>query len=163
MKSLSVRIALMLALLALDQLGKLWVRLEVPLHRTTPLIPNFIDLTHTENPGVSFSLLAGLAAGVRVPLLAGISLVAVAALGWYWLRHRKQMGAFAELALLLILPGAVGNLIDRAWFGVVTDFLHFRIYSTSLFVNNIADIEISAGVVAYLLGTVLEKKARREG
>ncbi|MCZ6748311.1 MAG: signal peptidase II, partial [SAR324 cluster bacterium] len=58
-----------------------------------------------------------------------------------------------EWAFLLILPGAIGNLIDRAWFGTVTDFLHFRFYSTSFFVNNVADVFISLGVVTFVVGT----------
>ena len=44
-------------------------------------------------------------------------------------------------------------MIDRAWFGTVTDFLHFRFYSTSFFVNNVADVFISLGVVAFVVGT----------
>ena len=67
---------------------------------------------------------------------------------------------WCHLAFQLILAGAIGNLIDRALFGVVTDFIHFRFYSTSFFVNNIADILISAGVVAYLLGMVRIKKRK---
>ena len=76
----------------------------------------------------------------------------------YWLRHRKSMNALTEWAFLLILPGAVGNLIDRAWFGVVTDFFHFRLGQYSLFVNNIADIFISAGVGFYLAGMLVARR-----
>jgi signal peptidase II len=121
-------------------------------------VPNLLGLTHVENRGVSFSFLGNVADGVRVPLLVGISLVAVALLGAYWLRHRRYLHPLAESAFVLILPGAVGNLIDRIAFGTVTDFLHFHFYDTSFFVNNVADILISLGVVAYLLGAVLERR-----
>ena len=148
----------MVLLLAVDQASKIWVREAVPLYRSTELIPGFIDLTHVKNPGVSFSFLGNLPEGVRVPLLAGISVIAVVALTVYWLRHRAAMNGFTEWAFLLILPGAVGNLIDRAWFGVVTDFFHFRLGQYSLFVNNIADIFISGGVACYLLGMLLARR-----
>lgn len=148
----------MAALLALDQLPKFWVRATAPLHESTVLVPNLLDFTHVENRGVSFSVLGGLPDVWRVPLLVSFSVMAVAALGYYWLRHRHGMGTFIHWAFLLILPGAVGNLIDRAVFGTVTDFLHFRFYETSFFVNNIADIEISLGVVAYLIGAVWAPK-----
>lgn len=144
----------MAALLVLDQIPKFWVRASVPLHETTVLLPNLLEFTHVENRGVSFSVLGGLSDVWRVPLLVSFSAIAVAALTYYWLKHRREMGTFVNWAFLLILPGAVGNLIDRAFFGTVTDFLHFRFYETSFFVNNIADIEISLGVVAYLIGAV---------
>ena len=144
----------MALLLALDQAPKVWVRASVPLHETSVLVPNLLDFTHVENRGVSFSVLGSLADSLRIPLLVSFSVVAVLALGFYWLRHRGEMGRFMQWAFLLILPGAVGNLIDRAFFGTVTDFFHFRFYATSFFVNNVADILISLGVAAYLIGTL---------
>jgi signal peptidase II len=161
MRTLTASWVVMWLLLALDQASKLWVRDAIPLYRSTVLIPNFIDLTHVKNPGVSFSFLGNLPDGLRVPLLAGISLVAVILLSVYWLRHRAGMNAMTEWAFLLILPGAVGNLIDRVGFGVVTDFFHFRIGHYSLFVNNIADIFISVGVGCYLVGLLLARRKER--
>lgn len=161
MRSMTWGLAAMALLLAVDQASKVWVRARIPLYKSYLLIPGFIDLTHVKNPGVSFSFLGTLPAEWRVPLLAGISLAAAILLAWYWLRHRGAMNALTEWAFLLILPGAVGNLIDRAWFGVVTDFFHFRLGGFSLFVNNIADIFISVGVGCYLVGILLAKRTER--
>lgn len=152
----------MALLLGLDQASKIWVRLEVPLHRSWTLIPHLIDLTHVENRGVSFSVLGDVDDGWRVPLLVGISVVAVLLLTAYWLRHRAGMNAWSDAAFWFILPGAVGNMIDRMLYGTVTDFFHFRFYSTSFFVNNIADILISVGVVAFLIGSLRAPAARHE-
>jgi signal peptidase II len=154
-RRLGIAIAAMVLLLALDQASKAWVRVEVPMHRSTVLVPNLLELTRVENRGVSFSLLGDVRDTVRVPLLVGISLVAVVLLGVYWLRQRPLLHPLGDVAFVMILPGAVGNLIDRLVFGTVTDFLHFRFYSVSFFVNNVADILISLGVLAYLLGTLL--------
>jgi signal peptidase II len=148
----------MAALLAVDQLLKAWVRASIPLHQATVLVPHLLELTHVENRGVSFSFLGDVADGVRVPLLVGVSVVAVLLLGAYWLRHRRRLHPLAEAAFALILPGALGNLIDRLAFGTVTDYLHFHFYDTSFFVNNFADVLISAGVVAYLLGALLDRQ-----
>ena len=156
--SLSVHLAIMAGMLLIDQGSKIWVRAEIPLFRIEPFIPNLIDLTHVENPGVSFSILGDLDDTVRIPLLVTISLVAVGLLAFYWLRHRGDMNSLADLGFMLILPGAVGNLIDRALFGTVTDFLRFRFYSYSFFVNNFADILISAGVGAYLIGVLIASR-----
>ena len=147
-------------LLALDQGVKAWVRAGVPLRQNSVLLPGLLEFTHVENRGVSFSVLAGLSDAVRVPLLVSFSAAAVLALTWYWLRHRKAMNGFMEAAFWLILPGAIGNLIDRAVYGTVTDYLHFRFYETSFFVNNAADIWISLGVMSYLIGTLLGGRKR---
>ena len=143
---------LMALLFLVDQGIKIWVREAIPLRKSTNLIPQLIDLTHVENRGISFSMFGDLGDTVRVPLLVGISLVAIGVLGYYWWQNRTGFNTFTHLAFLLILPGAVGNLVDRALYGTVTDYLHFRFYTTSFFVNNFADILISAGVVAYMIG-----------
>lgn len=157
-RSLTFALAAMVVLTAVDQGVKIWVRQDIPLHQVTNLIPYLIDLTRVENPGISFSILGGLAASIRVPLLIAVSLAAMVAIALYWLRHRQEMHGFSELAFVLILPGAAGNLIDRVLFGTVTDYLHFRFFDTSFFVNNLADIYISVGVVFYLLGMVLRSR-----
>jgi signal peptidase II len=158
-KSLSWMLLLMGVLLLLDQGSKMWVRDSIPLHQSSTLVPNLLELTHVENRGVSFSFLGDISDGVRVPLLITVSLVAVVLLGTYWLKYRAAMNGTTDLAFALILPGAVGNLIDRWLFGTVTDFFHFRFYELSFFVNNLADILISLGVVAYLAGALLERRA----
>ena len=145
------------ALLIFDQAVKIWVRAEIPMFRSTELIPNLIDLTHVENKGVSFSFLGSLNDGVRLPLLVGVSLVAIGLLVYFWWSNKSQFNTYAHLAFVLILPGAVGNLIDRAVYGTVTDYFHFRFFSTSFFVNNLADIFISAGVVAYIIGMLKDQ------
>lgn len=161
-RSLRFLFTLMGVLLLLDQGFKVWVRATIPLHRATSLIPNLLELTHVENRGVSFSFLGDISDNVRVPLLVSISIIAVALLAYYWLRYRSTMNVPSEFAFVLILPGAIGNLIDRAVFGTVTDYLHFRFYSLSFFVNNLADILISLGVLAYLLGAILAGRRRSE-
>lgn len=149
---------LMALLFGLDQASKYWVRLAMPNCDYTRcdhsnLIPWLIDLTHVENPGVSFGFLGGLENSLRVPLLVGISLAALAAIGFYWWRQRREMNFLEDLAFVMILAGAFGNLVDRSIPPHdVTDFLRFRFGGFVLFTNNLADIFISLGVVAYLGG-----------
>lgn len=154
----SYSLAVIAAFVLLDQGVKTLVRVYVPPYHTRNLIPNLIDLTHVKNKGVSFSFLGGISDDFRVPLLVGISLLALGLLAYYWWQQRKGLNALSHFAFQLILGGAIGNLVDRVLFGAVTDFLHFRFYSTSFFVNNIADILISAGVVAYLLGMIRHRR-----
>ena len=144
-------------LVALDQGIKLWVRQNVDPHQVTPLLPNFLELTFVQNKGVSFSFLANLPTLIRLPLLLSISAIAVVGMVYYLIRYWHTMDPYMKTALVWIIPGALGNLIDRAIFGSVTDFLHFRWYDLSFFVNNLADCFISVGVVFFIISTLFGK------
>lgn len=159
MKSWVVGLAALAALVAVDQGTKAWVRDAIPQNQFSALIPGLIDLTHVENPGVSFSFLGTVAAQVRIPVLVGVTLLTIAVLVGYWVRRRRTMDRWTHAGIVLVLAGAVGNLIDRFVHGTVTDFLHFRVGSQSLFVNNAADIFISLGVVAFAISVYSPKHA----
>lgn len=155
----SLPLLYMALFLLIDQGTKIWVRVALaPSPRQIPLIPQFLDLIHVENKGVSFSFMGNLPDNIRVPLLVGISLVAVLGMIFYWVKYRGEMDRYTDVAFILLLPGAFGNLIDRALRGTVTDFMHFKFFSTSFFVNNFADIFISAGVVSYLISIIVQSK-----
>ena len=99
----------MLVLLALDQFSKIWVRETIPLYEMTPLVPNFLDLTHVQNRGVSFSFLADLEDPIRIPLLVGVSLVAVVGMIYYLIRYRETLDLYTRLGLLFIIPGPLAT------------------------------------------------------
>ena len=155
---------LMALLVALDQGAKYWVRTVIPLCLggncdPVPLVPGLFELTHVINPGISWGIFRGLEESVRVPLLLGGSLTAFVLIGWFWLKQRRSMNGLEDYAFMLILGGAVGNLVDRSIppHGV-TDFLTFQFGEYELFTNNLADIFISLGVMAYLVGMWLARK-----
>ena len=148
---------IMIILLGLDLSSKIWIRINVSLYETTELLKNIIDLTHVQNRGVSFSLLADFSDTFRVPLLVGVSFLAVAAMLYYQTRYWNKLDFYTRSGLALVLPGATGNLIDRAVYGYVTDFLHFHWYETSFFVNNLADCFISLGVVFFVVPLLFSK------
>ena len=155
--SLRLHWLIMILLLGLDLGSKVWVRANVPLYEVTELITNFIDLTHVQNRGVSFSISADIADSFRIPLLVGVSLVAVVTMIFYQTRYWNELDFYTRYGLVCVLPGAAGNLIDRAIYGYVTDFFHFRWYETSFFVNNLADCFISLGVVFFIIPLFFSK------
>ncbi len=149
----------MIVFLGLDLGSKIWVRANIPLYETTGLLTNFLDLTHVQNRGVSFSFLADYSDSIRIPLLVGVSLVATVAMLYYQTRYWDELDFCTCSGLACVIPGAVGNLIDRVVYGYVTDFFHFRWYETSFFVNNIADCFISVGVVFFIIPIFFHKKS----
>ena len=150
---------IMIVFLGLDLGSKIWVRANIPLYETTGLLTNFLDLTHVQNRGVSFSFLADYSDSIRIPLLVGVSLVATVAMLYYQTRYWDELDFCTCSGLACVIPGAAGNLIDRVVYGYVTDFFHFRWYETSFFVNNIADCFISVGVVFFIIPLFFHKKS----
>ena len=148
----------MLILLGLDLCSKIWVRANIPLYQMTELINNLIDLTHVQNRGASFSIFADVSDNIRIPMLVGVSLIAVVAMTFYQVHYWMELDFYTSTGLVFILPGAAGNLVDRVVYGHVTDFFHFRWYDTSFFVNNLADCFISVGVIFFIIPLVISKK-----
>lgn len=136
--------------LVLDLLTKHLALGRLPPGRPVHVIDGFFSLTLVMNPGLAFGMLAGTPAGWRW-LVALLSIGALTVLAVVGLRMLPTGGRFTPLALGLIFGGAVGNLIDRARFGAVVDYLDFywRGYHWPAF--NVADASISVGVVVLAL------------
>lgn len=134
------------AIVALDQITKALVRANIPYGGELRLLPGIVRLTWVENTGAAFSMFAGM----RWLFLA---LVLVYFGGVYWLLRRKIIGKLPELwCLAAIGGGAVGNAIDRAFTGHVTDMIEPLFMDFAVF--NVADIFITCGaaaLVVYLL------------
>ncbi|MDE6107061.1 MAG: signal peptidase II [Oscillospiraceae bacterium] len=137
---------LALCLIVIDQLVKLWVRSAIPLGQSIPFIPYLMDLAHVQNTGAAFSSFSGLTWLLTIVSLAGS--VAVAVLLW----KNYFPGKLGKLSLALVLAGAVGNLIDRAILGYVTDMFQTTFINFAVF--NVADICVVVGgflLVFYVL------------
>ena len=63
-----------------------------------------------------------------------------------------------KYGLALILSGAIGNLIDRAYFGKVVDFLDFMIGDFHWYVFNVADSAVTIGMIIYIFYSINEDK-----
>ena len=134
------------AVVALDQLTQALVRAKIPYGGEVRLLPGIVRLTWVENTGAAFSMFAGM----RWLFLA---LVLVYFAGVYLLIRKKLVTKLPELwALAAIGGGAVGNAIDRALSGHVTDMIEPLFMKFAVF--NVADIFITCGAVflaAYLI------------
>jgi signal peptidase II len=122
------------------------------------ILPIF-NLTYTENHGISLGLLQASSDAMRWALVAGTSLVAIGV--GYWITREERRGD--QVALGMVLGGALGNILDRVRHGYVVDFadLHFGSFRP-FFIFNVADAAISIGVVILLLRAFLVKEARKE-
>jgi signal peptidase II len=118
------------------------------------LIAGFADFRPAWNNGVSFSLLTQTSDTGRYLLIAVLTVISIAVAMMAW----RATNALAAAGFGLVLGGALGNLMDRLQYGgAVFDFLALHLGSLPLFVCNLADIWISAGVVLLFLDSLLKK------
>jgi len=158
---------------ALDQLTK-WLMigpLKLENVAQIELLP-FFNLTWTENNGISLGLLNASTETGRWLLVAMTAAIAIGVV--VWIVREQQRGD--QVALGMILGGALGNILDRVRFGYVVDFadLHLRGIPEHLcpsfdnglcrpfLIFNVADAAISIGVVILLLRAFLQSKERPE-
>ena len=147
---------------ALDQLAK-WL-VTGPLNIAylgdqLVLLPIF-NLTYTQNQGISLGLLNASNPVGRWMLVALTGAIALGVA--FWIGREKNRAD--QIALGMVLGGALGNILDRVRFGYVVDFadLHFGDFRPFL-VFNVGDAAISIGVVMLLLRAFLTRKERQEG
>lgn len=132
-----------IAIVLLDQLTKALIVRNIPLNHSVPVIPGFFSLTHVLNRGAAFSMFANSSAWAPNALIVFSCIVLVAIFTALW---RGTQGFTAtNLALSLIMGGAMGNLIDRLRLGSVVDFLAFRLGSYYWPDFNAADSAIVIG------------------
>jgi signal peptidase II len=144
-----------------DQVSKWFVigplNLEAVQH--IDLLP-FFDFTWVENRGISLGIAQAQNETHRWILVAVTAAIAVG-VAW-WIRKEEARGD--QLALAMVLGGALGNIVDRTRFGYVVDFLdlHFGTFRP-FYVFNVGDAAISIGVVILLLRAFLIREKAPEG
>lgn len=132
------------AIVALDQLVKLWcVNVLEPIGKI-PIIDGIFNLRFVENTGAAFSMLRGNTVFlIVVPILAAAFMV-------YLLLSKRINSKIGSWGITLILAGAVGNLIDRIFRGgAVVDLFDFELINFPVF--NVADIAVTVGAILFFI------------
>ena len=118
-----------------------------------PVLRDIFDLTYTTNTGAAFGMFQS---GGRV--FAAVASVVVMAIMYFNLTLFGEQ-IWLRTALGLQMGGAVGNLIDRIRFGMVTDFLHLHYWP----IFNVADSCITVGAVMLAVFMLREMRSERSG
>jgi signal peptidase II len=163
MKKYLPYLILVIFLVVLDQYSKFLVVENFRLYEKLPIIPGFLDFTHTRNTGIAFSM------GGDMSVLARTILFKILPIGiciWIIREFFKEFEKSKMMAIsyTLILAGAIGNLIDRIRLDYVVDFI--AVYSNGIGIMppwrfaifNIADSAVSVGAFFLILHMVLAKK-----
>jgi len=111
-------ILIIIILLAADQCVKFWIKTTMTLDQSYTVFSNWFFIRFIENPGAAFGFQLGGDYGKLI--LSLFRVAAVAALGWYicrLMKHCAPMGVIMGFGL--ILSGALGNIIDSAFYGLI--------------------------------------------
>ena len=140
-----------LAAAGVDQVTKLLVVRDIPLHGDVPLLPGVLGLTHVHNDGAAFSSLRGMQG-----LFILIFLVFTGAVVYEYFRKRLPFTRFDRVCIAAVYGGGLGNLIDRVRLGYVVDMLQTQFMDFPVF--NIADCFITCGCAVLMVSLLLVHK-----
>lgn len=154
--------AITLGVLLLDAWTKWLVHARIGLYDAIPVIPDLFDLVHVRNTGAAFGIGAN-ADSRLVPFLLNGGAIAVFCVVLAYAYRTAATERMLQVALHLILGGAIGNLIDRFRLGYVVDFLDFYVtiggerHQWPAF--NIADSAICIGIALLFVDMWLKPRS----
>ncbi|MDI9335838.1 MAG: signal peptidase II [Gammaproteobacteria bacterium] len=158
--------AIILAVLVvgLDQLSKYWIKQHFDLGSSI-VVSSYLNITYIYNTGAAFSFLAD-QSGWQNGLFMGIGLLVIPY--FLYLTYTKASQKMYSLGMALIIGGAIGNLIDRIFFGKVLDFIDFHapwlrfVFASGHFpIFNLADVFINMGVALVIVSEISKSKLTR--
>lgn len=127
-------------LIGIDQLIKYGVLNRLKEKGSIPIIDGMFHLTYVENRGAAFGMFQN-----NQFIFVAIALIATV-VGFYWLhKNKEKINIIGKASIIMIVSGAIGNLIDRLRLGFVVDYFDFRIIWQYVF--NFADILVVCGTI----------------
>ena len=151
-----IMIICMLILIGIDQLTKVWAVNTLGNGMDIKLWEGIFHFHYISNYGAAWGILSG-----KKIFLIGLTSLIIIGMIWYMRRLPHTVwGKWGRVAFILIISGAIGNLIDRLFLGYVRDFLYFILINFPIF--NVADILVVVGVgllmIIMLFGELEEYK-----
>lgn len=132
-------------LVIIDQLSKYHITTSMKLHDSIPVIKDVFEIHYIHNPGAAWGMLE------NQQLLFAICAIVASILGAIYYAKCLQANTMKALriCIVVILAGAIGNLIDRVRFQYVIDFIYFKLIDFPVF--NIADCYVTVGFFVMII------------
>ena len=137
------KLFILFLLVSADLLVKSFVYENIQLNSFINILP-FLEITHIHNYGISFGLLSGL---ISKEIIIIISLIITSIIFYLYI---KSFDKIEKWGLLIIIAGAISNIVDRALNDYVLDFIHLQYNNYYWPAFNFADIYITFGVLMFL-------------
>lgn len=151
-------IILFVALLAADQLSKLAVQANMELYQSIQVIPGFFSITYVLNPGAAFGIFRDHPEIFRRLFFIGVTSIAI--IFFVVLLVKEYNNKLRSIAYVMVIAGALGNMIDRVRLGMVVDFLDFYFRGWHWYTFNIADCCVTIGIGLLLVDIIFFDKLR---
>ena len=147
------KVIFLIFLVIADQLSKYFIVKNLSIGESFNIF-SFLDLYLILNTGIAFSFFDDGGIYGRWILVTLVLLVCVYLT---YILFTEKLRKYESVALLMILSGGIGNLIDRTLWGHVIDFIHFYYLNYSFYIFNFADTFITIGVMIYILDLLMVK------
>lgn len=149
---------IVIVLVILDQITKWQALTKLKPIKNTVVIKGFLDFTFVENRGAAFGILSGR----RIFFILLTVVVAAGILYSFYKLPKTREYNWLKCGLVLVLSGAIGNVIDRAVRGYVVDFLEVTFIKWPVF--NLADIYVVVGAcfILFLSLFVIKEEEKKE-
>jgi len=151
---------LVVVVLILDRWTKLLIQKRFELNESISVIDGFFNITYVRNTGVAFGIFSSISSPAKSVLLSIFTACAAVVVVTYSVRSPAR-NWLLQIALSLILGGALGNLYDRLVYGYVVDFLELYAGSYHWPSFNVADSAISIGVALLALEIIRNEAPSR--
>lgn len=136
-------IILLIIGIIIDQVTKIWAISNLKGKDSIIVIKDWLHLNYVENSGAAFGMFQD-----ATIIFAIITIVVCFGISYYLLKNSNNIDIYIKLPLVMIMSGAIGNLIDRLRLGYVVDFIYTPlggIYDFPVF--NFADIFVTVSAV----------------
>ncbi len=147
MKKYAYVLLITLSVIALDQATKYLIVTSLNAYDSIEIFP-FLNIVNVRNTGAAFGMFRSLGSGFFII----ISLAAIV-----FVVNLIMRNAYNFIGLSLVLGGAVGNLIDRLFYGKVVDFIDFSAGNFHWPAFNVADSSLTIGIGIILITSLIKK------
>ena len=137
----------------IDQISKILIHAKMNLYESIEIIPHLLNFTYIRNEGIAFGINF---AGSKVIFI--IFPILITFYLFLLLKDKEFDKPFYQISLLLIIGGAIGNIIDRIFRGYVIDFIDFHINNVHWYVFNIADSSVTIGLLFLLYSSIIVQR-----
>lgn len=152
-KKLFLLFAILIPGIILDQITKYLTRCNLA-DKPVKIIDGVLELTFLKNTGAAWGSFSNL-----TWLLTLVSIITVVIILWFYFNAPVAQNSrlwLLEILLVLIVTGAIGNMIDRIGFGYVTDMIYFKLINFPVF--NVADIYVTCSSILLAITVIFYYK-----
>ena len=148
-------LAIFILLIIIDQSTKVYIaKIMMKNNFENIKLFSFLNITFVRNTGISFGLFSD-GGSIGRYFFTSFSMIVGSLLFIMSIFNKEKL---VQVSLIFISSGAIGNAVDRIYFGGVIDFIDFFIYNFHWPAFNFADIFITLGVILLLFDNIFYKK-----